>query len=88
MFDAHHFLLFSCRCAALQLLQDRIFYVFPNLAGGRREGILSSLVPLLADSSMSWPLRSVSPDSRRFRCRLHTVKYRGAACLLVWLGFG
>jgi threonine/homoserine/homoserine lactone efflux protein len=77
MFDAHRFLLFFAAALLLAVTPGPgIFYVLArSLAGGRREGILSSIGTFLGVSAI------LAASAVAF----HTVKYAGAA-YLVYLG--
>ena len=88
MFDTHRFLLFFVAALLLAVTPGPgIFYVLArSLAGGRREGILSSfgtfvggLIHVLAAAL------GVSAILAASALAFHTVKYAGAA-YLVWLG--
>src|SRR5689334_9915366 len=88
MFDAPHFLLFLAAALLLAITPGPgIFYVLArSLAGGRREGILSSLgtfagglIHVLAAAL------GISAILAASAVAFHTVKFAGAA-YLVWLG--
>lgn len=88
MFDAHRLLLFLAAALLLAITPGPgIFYVLArSLAGGKREGILSSLGTfvggLLHVFAAALGLSAVLAASA---VAFHTVKYAGAA-YLVWLG--
>jgi threonine/homoserine/homoserine lactone efflux protein len=88
MFDAHHFLLFLVAALLLAITPGPgIFYVLArSLAGGRREGILSSLGTFVGGllHVMAAAL-GISAILAASAVAFHTVKYAGAA-YLVWLG--
>ena len=88
MVDAHRFLLF---CAAAVLLAvtpgPGIFYVLArSLAGGKREGVLSSLGTFVGGLFHVFAAAlGLSAILAASAIAFHTVKYAGAA-YLVWLG--
>jgi threonine/homoserine/homoserine lactone efflux protein len=88
MFDAHHFLLFLVAALLLAITPGPgIFYVLArSLAGGRREGILSSLGTFVGGllHVMAAAL-GISAILAASAVAFHTIKYAGAA-YLVWLG--
>src|SRR5580693_7367668 len=88
MLDSHRFLVFLAAAVILAVTPGPgIFYVLArSLAGGRREGVHSSmgtflggLFHVLAASLGVWAVLAASAVA------FHTVKYAGAA-YLVWLG--
>src|SRR5438309_11558851 len=88
MFDAHRFLLFLVAALLLAISPGPgIFYVLArSLAGGRREGILSSMGTFVG--GLFYVLAAALGVSAIFAASavvFHTVKYAGAA-YLVWLG--
>jgi threonine/homoserine/homoserine lactone efflux protein len=90
MFDAHRFLLFFAAALVLALTPGPgIFYVLArSLAGGRREGILSSLGTFVGGSFHVFAAAlGVSAILATSAVAFHTVKYAGAV-YLVWLGIG
>lgn len=88
MFDAHRLLLFLAAALLLAITPGPgIFYVLArSLAGGKREGILSSLGTFVGGLfhvfAAALGLSAVLAASA---VAFHTVKYAGAA-YLVWLG--
>lgn len=88
MFDAHRFLLFFAAALLLAITPGPgIFYVLArSLAGGKREGILSSFGTLIGGLfhvlAAALGLSAVLAASA---VAFHTVKYAGAA-YLIWLG--
>ena len=88
MFDAHRFLLFFASALLLAITPGPgIFYVLArSLAGGRREGILSSLGTFVGGLFHVFAAAlGVSAILAASAIAFHTVKYAGAA-YLVWLG--
>src|SRR5207302_2357870 len=88
MFDAHRFLLFLVAALLLAITPGPgIFYVLArSLAGGRREGILSSLGTFAGGLfHVVAAALGVSAILAASAVAFHTVKYAGAA-YLVWLG--
>ena len=88
MFDAHRFLLFFVAALILAITPGPgIFYVLArSLAGGRREGILSSLGTFVGGLFHVFAAAlGVSAILAASAVAFHTVKYAGAA-YLVWLG--
>jgi threonine/homoserine/homoserine lactone efflux protein len=88
MFDAHRFLLFFAAALVLAITPGPgIFYVLArSLAGGRREGILSSLGTFAGGLFHVFAAAlGVSAILAASAIAFHTVKYAGAA-FLVWLG--
>src|SRR5947208_8269596 len=88
MFDAHHFLLFFAAALVLAITPGPgIFYVLArSLAGGRREGILSSLGTFVGGLfHVLAAALGISAILAASAVAFHTVKYAGAA-YLVWLG--
>ena len=88
MFDAHHFLLFFAAAVLLAITPGPgIFYVLArSLAGGRREGILSSLGTFAGGLfHVLAAALGISAILAASAVAFHTVKYAGAA-YLVWLG--
>jgi threonine/homoserine/homoserine lactone efflux protein len=88
MFDAHRFVLFFAAAFALAVTPGPgIFYVLArSLAGGRREGIQSSLGTLVGGLFHVFAAAlGVSAILAASAVAFHTVKYAGAA-YLVWLG--
>src|SRR4030081_4119484 len=88
MLDAHRFLLFFIAALVLAVTPGPgIFYVLARtLAGGRREGILSSLGTFAG--GMFHVLAAaigISAILAASAVAFHTVKYAGAAYLM-WLG--
>jgi threonine/homoserine/homoserine lactone efflux protein len=88
MFDAHRFLLFFAAALVLAITPGPgIFYVLArSLAGGRREGILSSIGTFVGGLFHVFAAAlGVSAILAASALAFHTVKYAGAA-YLVWLG--
>jgi threonine/homoserine/homoserine lactone efflux protein len=88
MFDTHRFLLFFAAALVLAITPGPgIFYVLArSLAGGRREGILSSLGTFVGGLfHVLAAAFGVSAILAASAVAFHTVKYAGAA-YLVWLG--
>jgi threonine/homoserine/homoserine lactone efflux protein len=88
MFDAHRFLLFFAAALVLAVTPGPgIFYVLArSLAGGRREGIHSSLGTFVGGLFHVFAAAlGVSAILAASAVAFHTVKYAGAA-YLVWLG--
>jgi threonine/homoserine/homoserine lactone efflux protein len=88
MFEAHRFLLFFAAALVLAITPGPgIFYVLArSLAGGRREGILSSLGTFVGGLfHVLAAAFGVSAILAASAVAFHTVKYAGAA-YLVWLG--
>src|SRR5437879_10450176 len=88
MFDAHHFLLFLAAALLLAITPGPgIFYVLArSLAGGRREGILSSLGTFVGGLfHVLAAALGISAILAASAVAFHTVKYAGAA-YLIWLG--
>jgi threonine/homoserine/homoserine lactone efflux protein len=88
MFDAHRFLLFLAAAVILAVTPGPgIFYVLArSLAGGRREGILSSLGTFVGGLFHVFAAAlGISAILAASAVAFHTVKYAGAA-YLVWLG--
>jgi threonine/homoserine/homoserine lactone efflux protein len=88
MFDAHRFFLFFTAALLLAITPGPgIFYVLArSLAGGRREGILSSLGTFLGGLfHVLAAALGISAILAASAVAFHTVKYAGAA-YLVWLG--
>ena len=88
MFDAHRFLLFFAAALILAITPGPgIFYVLArSLAGGRREGIQSSLGTFVGGLFHVFAAAlGVSAILAASAVAFHTVKYAGAA-YLVWLG--
>lgn len=88
MFNAHHFLLFLAAALLLAITPGPgIFYVLArSLAGGRHEGILSSLGTLVGGLfHVLAAALGISAILAASAVAFHTVKYAGAA-YLVWLG--
>jgi threonine/homoserine/homoserine lactone efflux protein len=88
MFDAHRFLLFFAAALVLAITPGPgIFYVLArSLAGGRREGILSSFGTLVGGLfHVLAAALGVSALLAASAVAFHTVKFAGAA-YLVWLG--
>ncbi len=88
MFDAHRFLLFFAAAVVLAITPGPgIFYVLArSLAGGRREGIQSSLGTFVGGLFHVFAAAlGVSAILAASALAFHTVKYAGAA-YLVWLG--
>jgi threonine/homoserine/homoserine lactone efflux protein len=88
MFDAHRILLFFAAALVLAITPGPgIFYVLArSLAGGRREGIQSSLGTFVGGLFHVFAAAlGVSAILAASAVAFHTVKYAGAA-YLVWLG--
>src|SRR3979411_134537 len=88
MIDSHHFLLFLAAALVLAITPGPgIFYVLARtLAGGRREGIESSLGTFFGGSFHVFAAAlGVSAILAASAVAFHTVKYAGPA-YLVWLG--
>jgi threonine/homoserine/homoserine lactone efflux protein len=88
MFEAHRFLLFFAAALVLAVTPGPgIFYVLArSLAGGRREGVLSSLGTFVGGLFHVFAAAlGVSALLAASAVAFHTVKYAGAA-YLVWLG--
>ena len=88
MIDSHHFLLFLAAALVLAIAPGPgIFYVLARtLAGGRREGIESSLGTFFGGLFHVFAAAlGVSAILAASAVAFHTVKYAGAA-YLVWLG--
>jgi threonine/homoserine/homoserine lactone efflux protein len=88
MFDAHRFLLFFAAALLLAVTPGPgIFYVLArSLAGGRREGIQSSLGTFVGGLFHVFAAAlGISAILAASAAAFHTVKYAGAA-YLVWLG--
>jgi threonine/homoserine/homoserine lactone efflux protein len=88
MLDAHRFLLFFIAALVLAVTPGPgIFYVLARtLAGGRREGILSSLGTFAGGMFHVYAAAlGISAILAASAVAFHTVKYAGAA-YLVWLG--
>src|SRR4030081_1005689 len=88
MIDSHHFLLFLAAALVLAITPGPgIFYVLARtLAGGRREGIESSLGTFFGGLFHVFAAAlGVSAILAASAVAFHTVKYSGAA-YLVWLG--
>ncbi len=88
MFDAHRFLLFLGAAMLLAVTPGPgIFYVLArSLAGGRREGILSSLGTFVGGLFHVFAAAlGVSAVLAASAAAFHTVKYAGAA-YLIYLG--
>jgi threonine/homoserine/homoserine lactone efflux protein len=88
MVDAHRFLLFFVAALLLAITPGPgIFYVLARtLAGGRREGVSSSLGTLVGGLCHVFAAAlGVSAVLAASAVAFHTVKYAGAA-YLVWLG--
>jgi threonine/homoserine/homoserine lactone efflux protein len=88
MFDTHRFLLFFVAALLLAVTPGPgIFYVLArSLAGGRREGILSSFGTFVGGLfHVLAAALGVSAILAASTVAFHTVKYAGAA-YLVWLG--
>jgi len=88
MFDTHRFLLFFVAALLLAVTPGPgIFYVLARtLAGGRREGILSSFGTFVGGLfHVLAAALGVSAILAASALAFHTVKYAGAA-YLVWLG--
>lgn len=88
MLDAHHFLFFLAAALVLAITPGPgIFYVLArSLAGGRREGILSSLGTFVGGLfHVLAAALGISAILAASAVAFHTVKYAGAA-YLAWLG--
>ena len=88
MLDAHRFLLFFIAALVLAVTPGPgIFYVLARtLAGGRREGILSSLGTFAGGMFHVYAAAlGISAILAASAVAFHTVKYAGAG-YLVWLG--
>jgi threonine/homoserine/homoserine lactone efflux protein len=88
MFDAHRFVLFFAAALLLAITPGPgIFYVLArSLAGGKREGILSSLGTFVGGLFHVFAAAlGLSAILAASAVAFHTVKYAGAA-YLVWLG--
>jgi threonine/homoserine/homoserine lactone efflux protein len=88
MFDAHRFLLFFAAALILAITPGPgIFYVLArSLAGGRREGVHSSLGTFVGGLFHVFAAAlGISAILAASAVAFHTVKYAGAA-YLVWLG--
>jgi threonine/homoserine/homoserine lactone efflux protein len=88
MLDAHRFLLFFAAALVLAITPGPgIFYVLArSLAGGRREGVLSSFGTFVGGLfHVVAAALGVSAILAASAVAFHTVKYAGAA-YLVWLG--
>src|ERR1700741_309497 len=88
MFDSHRFFIFLAAAFLLAITPGPgIFYVLArSLAGGRREGILSSLGTFVGGLFHVFAAAlGVSAILAASAVAFHTVKYAGAA-YLVWLG--
>lgn len=88
MFDAHRLLLFLAAALLLAITPGPgIFYVLArSLAGGKREGILSSLGTFVGGLFHVFAAAlGLSAILAASAVAFHTVKYAGAA-YLVWLG--
>jgi len=88
MIDSHHFLLFLAAALVLAITPGPgIFYVLARtLAGGRREGIESSLGTFFGGLFHVFAAAlGISAILAASAVAFHTVKYVGAA-YLVWLG--
>lgn len=88
MFDPHRFLLFFAAALLLAVAPGPgIFYVLArSLAGGRREGVLSSLGTFVGGFfHVLAAALGISAILAASAVAFHTVKYAGAA-YLVWLG--
>src|ERR1700674_3643033 len=88
MLDSHRFLLFFIAALVLAVTPGPgIFYVLTRtLAGGRREGILSSLGTFAGGMfHVLAAALGVSAILAASAVAFHTVKYAGAA-YLIWLG--
>ena len=88
MFDAHRFLLFFAAALLLAITPGPgIFYVLArSLAGGRREGIQSSVGTFVGGLFHVFAAAlGISAILAASAVAFHTVKYAGAA-YLVWLG--
>jgi threonine/homoserine/homoserine lactone efflux protein len=90
LFDLHHFLLFLAAATILAITPGPgIFYVLGRtFAGGRREGINSSLGTLVGGLfHVIAAALGVSAILAASAVAFQTVKYAGAA-YLIWLGVG
>jgi len=88
MFDSRHFLLFLAAAFLLAITPGPgIFYVLArSLAGGRREGVLSSLGTFVGGVfHVLAAALGISAVLAASAVAFHTVKYAGAA-YLIWLG--
>src|SRR5712691_9399323 len=88
MFDPHGFLLFLAAALLLAITPGPgIFYVLArSLAGGRREGVLSSFGTFVGGLfHVLAAALGISAILAASAVAFHTVKYAGAA-YLVWLG--
>src|SRR5207247_9820366 len=88
MFDSRHFLLFLAAAFLLAITPGPgIFYVLArSLAGGRREGVLSSLGTFVGGVfHVLAAALGISAVLAASAVALHTVKHAGAAHL-IWLG--
>jgi threonine/homoserine/homoserine lactone efflux protein len=88
MFDPHRFLLFFAAALLLAVTPGPgIFYVLArSLAGGRREGVLSSFGTFVGGFfHVLAAALGISAILAASAVAFHTVKYAGAA-YLVWLG--
>src|SRR5437867_8208602 len=88
MFDSRHFLLFLAAAFLLAITPGPgIFYVLArSLAGGRREGVLSSLGTFVGGLfHVLAAALGISAVLAASAVAFHTVKYAGAA-YLIWLG--
>ena len=88
MFDWHHFVLFFAAAFLLAVTPGPgIFYVLArSLAGGKREGIQSSLGTFVGGLfHVVAAALGISAILAASAVAFHTVKYAGAA-YLVWLG--
>lgn len=88
MFDAHRFLIFLAAAVLLAVTPGPgIFYVLArSLAGGRREGVHSSVGTFVGGLFHVFAAAlGVSAILAASAVAFHTVKYAGAA-YLVWLG--
>jgi threonine/homoserine/homoserine lactone efflux protein len=90
MFDPHRFLLFLAAALLLAVTPGPgIFYVLArSLAGGRREGILSSFGTFVGGLfHVLAAALGISAILAASAVAFHTIKFAGAA-YLVWLGVG
>src|SRR6202790_2118518 len=88
MFDSHRFLVFLAAAVVLAVTPGPgIFYVLArSLAGGRREGVHSSVGTFVGGLFHVFAAAlGVSAILAASAVAFHTVKYAGAA-YLVWLG--
>src|ERR1700741_3357705 len=88
MFDSHRFFIFLAAAFLLAITPGPgIFYVLArSLAGGRREGILSSLGTFVGGLFHVFAAAlGLSAILAASAVAFHTVKYAGAA-YLIWLG--